>query len=162
MDMLKRMKAGAKAEKMREGKRKAKEEVGQLFNYSKRKKCEAVKKIKWKHKFVCLAYRDQPRIPTSEVEKDDLLQSGLGEKEIVFYDMNLNAEQFQEVLYEHYHQLRQAGGFQLCKCMPNSRKLEPLTKFAHTSPDMLKQRVGNARTYIRPPPPPPPPPPKGS
>ena len=90
MDMLKRMKAGAKAEKLREGKRKAKEEVGQLFNYSKRKKGEAVKKMKWKHKFVCLAYRDQPRIPTSEVEKDDLLQSGLGEKEIVFYDLHIH------------------------------------------------------------------------
>ena len=41
MDMLKRMKAGAKAERVREGKRKAKGEVNKWFNYapaSKRKK----------------------------------------------------------------------------------------------------------------------------
>lgn len=151
-DMLKRMRAGAKAEKSREGKRKAKEEVNQLFNYtsasvSKRRKSE---KIQWKHKFVCLAYRDQTRIPTTDVEKDDLLQAGLGEKEIAFYKMNADAEQFRNVLFKHFHQLRHAGGFQLCKCLPNSRKLEVLSKFAHSSPECLKQRVGNARTYIRP------------
>ena len=150
MDMLKRMKAGTKAERVREGKRKAKEEVNQLFNYSKRKKSEGSKKIQWKHKFVCLAYHDQTRIPTTDFEKEYWLQAGLGEKEIPFYDMNLNAEEFREVLFKHFHQLRDAGGFQLCKCMPNSRKLEVLSKFAHTSPECLKQRVGSARTYIRP------------
>lgn len=150
MDMLKRIRAGNKAERVREGKRKAKEEVSQLFNYSKRKKSEATKKIQWKHKFVCLAYREQTRIPTTDVEKDDLLQAGLGEKEVKFYDVDMNAEQFREVLFEHFPRLRHAGGFQLCKCMPNSRKMEVLSKYAHSSPECLKQRVGNARTYIRP------------
>ena len=61
MDMLKRIKAGTKANQLREGKRKAREEVNHLFNYSKCKKAEAVKRVQWKHKFVCLAYRDQTR-----------------------------------------------------------------------------------------------------
>jgi len=38
----------------------------------------------------------------------------------------------------------------LFKCTPNSKLLEPLTKIVHSSPEMLKRRVGNARTYIRP------------
>ena len=40
------------------------------------------------------AYRDQHRIPTTDVEKNDLLQAGLGEKEIIFSDLNLSAEGF--------------------------------------------------------------------
>ena len=149
MDMLKRMRARAKAERSRGGKRKAKEEVNQLFNYTSASASER-KKLQWKHKFLYLAYRDQTRIPTTDVEKDYLLQAGLGEKQISFYQMNLNAEQFRDVLFEHFQQLRHAGGFQLCKCLPNSRKLEVLSKFAHSSPECLQQRVGNARTYIRP------------
>ena len=59
-------------------KRKAKE-VASLF----RKKAHAVaKKCAWKHEFVFLAYHDQRKIPTTDAEKDDLLQAGLGEKEI--------------------------------------------------------------------------------
>ena len=61
-------------------KRKAKEEVRSLFN--KGKKPKSASKCSWKHKFVCLAYHDQTRIPTTDTEKDDLLQAGLGEKEI--------------------------------------------------------------------------------
>ena len=33
---------------------------------------------------------------------------------------------------------------------PNSRHLETLSMAVHTSPTLLKQRVGNAKTYIRP------------
>ena len=33
---------------------------------------------------------------------------------------------------------------------PNSRHLETLSMAVHTSPALLKQRVGNAKTYIRP------------
>ena len=51
----------------------------------------------WKHKFLCLAYCDQTRIPTTDVEKDDLLQAGLGEKEI-FKDIDIDAEEFRDVI----------------------------------------------------------------
>ena len=54
------------------------------------------------------------------------------------------------MLYHHFSQLCNAGGFRLCKCKPNSRDLEELSKFAHSLPKALKQRVGNAKTYIRP------------
>ena len=38
----------------------------------------------------------------------------------------------------------------LFKCTPNARNLEPLSQVVMSSPRLLKQRVGTARTYIRP------------
>ncbi len=151
MDMLKRMKAGTKAERIRDGKRKAKSEVHKLFNYPtpKRKK-KSASTHQWKHKFLCLACRGQERIPTTDVEKDDLLKAGLGEKEIIFEDVNIDAEKFKDKLCDQFPQLIDAGGFQLCKCKPNTRCLEVLSSFAHSSPENLKQRIGTAKTYIRP------------
>ena len=128
-------------------KRKAKEEVASLF----RKKAHVVaKKCVWKHKFVCLAYHDQRKIPTTDVEKDDLLQAGLGEKEIEFDDLDVGAEDFRDLLYHHFPSLKEGGGFQFFKCVPNSRSLEQLSPTTLSSPSLLKSRVGNARTYIRP------------
>ena len=137
------------------GKRKgaAKVELQKLFNYpasAKRKKSNHVHVYKWKHKFVCLAYRDQEKIPTTDSQKEELLQPGLGEKEISFKNLNMSAESFRDCLQDHFPQLRNSGGYHLCKCKPNSRELEVLSKFAHSSPETLKQRVGNTKTYIRP------------
>lgn len=73
----------------REGhqKKKAKEEVSGLF---RKKSVKWAPKCIWKHRFVCLAYRDQCKIPTSDVEKDDLFRAGLGEKEVVFDSLQLD------------------------------------------------------------------------
>ncbi len=99
------MKVG-KSEKTPKGKWQARKEVKKLFNYSgaKRKKREEGG-VEWKHKFFCLAFHDQRRIPTTDVEKDDLLQAGLGEKEIWVNNLEMNAEEFRDLLYFHYPQL---------------------------------------------------------
>lgn len=71
------------------GKRKAsKKEIAKLF----RKKAKA--SPVWKHPFICLASVDQTRIPTREYEKDELLEAGLGEKEIAFEDHHISADEF--------------------------------------------------------------------
>ena len=46
-----------------------------MFNHTPCAKCKRkdLGNVQWKHKFVCLAYRDQHCIPTTDVEKDDLL-----------------------------------------------------------------------------------------
>ncbi len=126
LGVLTKMKAG-KSEKTPKGKWQARKEVKKLFNYSgaKRKKREEGG-AEWKHKFFCLAFHDQRRIPTTDVEKDDLLQAGLGEKEIWVNNLEMNAEEFRDLLYFHYPQLCKAGGFRLCKCKPNSRDLEEI------------------------------------
>ena len=108
------------------------------------------KKIAWKHRFVCLAYYDQPKIPTTDGEKDELIKAGLGEKIIEFPSLNANGDDLSDILYSTFPKLKEGGGFELCRCIANSRKLEVLTTVAHSSLYHLKERVGNSRTYIRP------------
>lgn len=123
----------------------AKEETNFLF--SKKKSRKAVNT--WKHRFVCLPYLDQVRIPTTDTDKDDLLKSGLGEK-VIELNLDLNVNEFKDAIVEAYPKLRDAGGYLFFKCIPNTRNLEPLSEVVMSSPRMLKERVGTARTYIRP------------
>ena len=104
----------------------------------------------WEHKFFCLAQVGQYRVPTNESEKDKLFDAGLGEKEIEFEDLNISAEEFREIIVQSFPQLHDAGGYQLCKCLSNSWQLEPLSIRVMATPQMLKQRVNNARTYTVP------------
>ena len=72
------------------------------------------KKYAWKHKFVCLAYVGQSRIPTTEGDKDELFEAGLGEKDVEFESLNLSAEKFKAVLIEAFPQLCAAGEHCVC------------------------------------------------
>ena len=95
-------------------------------------------------------YVGEYKVPTSAVTKDDLLKAGLGEKNIEFSSLDIPAEEFRDVIYDNFPKLRNGGGFELCRSLPNSRHLEPLSSAAYSSPQLLKERVGNSRTYIRP------------
>ncbi len=77
-------------------------------------------KFDWKHRFVCLAWRDQTKIPTTDTEKDELLDAGLREKVIAFPSISISGEQFKETLFSDFPKLRDSGGFELCKCVPNT------------------------------------------
>ena len=123
-----------------------KSEISSVFSPTLKR----AKKCAWKHRFVCLALRDQHKIPTTDVEKDDLLEAGLGEKMVSFPSLEANGEELKEILYTEFPKLRGSGGYQLCKCIPNSRNLEEISAVSYSSVAMLKERVGNARTYIRP------------
>ena len=79
-----------------------------------------------------------------------MLQAGLGEKEIIFKDIDIDAEEFRNVIYENYPALQNGGGFQFYRCIPNTRNLEKLSATTLSSPSMLKSRVNNAKTYIKP------------
>lgn len=59
-----------------------------LFSGNKKKKGT------WKHKYFCLAYVGRSRLPTSEAEKDDLFEAGLGEKEVEFDQLDISADEF--------------------------------------------------------------------
>ena len=83
-------------------------------------------------------------------KKDELFVAGLGGKELEFENLEASEEEFQETIFEGFPQLRDGGGHQFLRCIPNSRLLEPLSGFVMSSPSVLKQRVGTARTYIRP------------
>ncbi len=55
-----------------------KQEMSQSYK-SKSKRLKG-KGTCWKHKFVCLSYTDQEKIPTTDFDKEELFQAGLGEK----------------------------------------------------------------------------------
>ena len=60
------------------------------------------KKGVWKHKFYCLAYVGQSHVPTTEAEKDELFEAGLGEKEGEFSQMDMSADEFKEIVFEAF------------------------------------------------------------
>ena len=146
LSALKRMRAGMKADDKISRKRIKKEMCG----LCRSKKPKTEKRVVWRHKFVCLAYRDQERIPTVDADKEEHYRAGLGEKEIAFETLDLSQVEFRNLLLEHYPRLKKGGGFQLLKSLPNSRTMEVLSMAVHTSPALLKQRVGASRTYICP------------
>ena len=86
-------------------KRKAKDEVNYLF------KKKRTKGTSWKHRFDCLATRGQDHIPTTDIETDDLLRAGLGEKNVEFDDIDMDANSYRDVILKAYPQLKNAGGF---------------------------------------------------
>ena len=137
-------------------KRKAKDEVLSLFRKKTKVgensgKLGESSKCLWKHSFVCLPYCGQNKIPTREIEKDDLLRAGLGEKEVEFHNLEIGAEAFRDLMYDKFPPLRSGGGFEFLKCTPNTRTLEVLSPVTLSSPLALKNRVGTTRrTYIRP------------
>ena len=126
--------------------RQTRKRAANFFDVENKKK----KKGMWKHKFFCLAYVGQTRLPTNEAEREDLFLAGLGEKEVEFDDVDISTEEFKEIVFSAFPKLREAGGFQICKCVPNSRKLEVLSSRVLSSPAVLRQRIGNSRAYIVP------------
>ena len=146
---LKWMKAGLNAEKSRDKMKGTVRKMSALY-FSSTNKHKKLEQPQWKHKFMCLAYRDQVKIPTTHAEKDELFEAGLREKEVALDSVDAGPEEFCEGLYQAFPQLRRGGGYQLFKCVANSQTLEPLSRMAYSSPQSLRTRVGNARTYIRP------------
>jgi len=49
---------------------------------------------------------------------------------------------------KHTQNFGRVGG--LCKCIPNSQELEPLSMHVLSSPHLLKEKVSRAHTYIVP------------
>ena len=132
------------------------DEMSRLFRQKKPRDSQNLlqpdrrRSLTWTHHFVCLAQVNRQTIPTTAREKDALFSAGLGEKKIVFSTVDCNAEEFREILFTTFPKLREGGGYQLCKCRPNSRELEPLSSAAMTSPKNLRDFGGKSRTYIRP------------
>ena len=160
LNRLKDIRAGLIADRRVDRKKKVGNALKDAFHFGGRKrartsesKAGASKRPRgssWTHRFVCLAVCEQDIVPTTDREKDILLEAGLGEKKLVIDNVECSAEEFREALYQEFPKLRDGGGFQFFKCRQNSRVLEPLSAMCLTSPKVLRDRAGNARTYICP------------
>ena len=149
LDRLRRVRSGTRAEEFRNRSGVA-DEMSSLFRRKKGKTVSTKCSSTWTHRFVCLSRYDQSTIPTTAVEKDNLISAGLGEKKVIIEDADCNADKFREILLTTFPKLIEGGGYQLCKCKPNSRELEALSSTALRSPRVLQSLGGNSRTYIRP------------
>lgn len=81
----------------------------------------------WTHDFCVLANKDQHKVPTTSM-KQELREAGLGQRSIVFKNKKGNFGHIQEVLYNHYPKLKEAGGF-----------------------EFYRQGTGKGLSYIKPP-----------
>ena len=120
------MRAGMRADRVIQNKRKIKSEVSTLFTH--KKKLKLCKPVAWKHKFYCLAYIGQDHVPATDTDKDELFQD------------------WGRRILSLTPRLREGGGFWLLKFLPN---MEVLSMAVQASPSLLKW-VGKSRTYIRP------------
>jgi hypothetical protein len=69
---------------------------------------------------VCLGFYGQKKIPTTESERDELFEAGLGRKEVEFPSLDMDANEFRELVFETFPKLCDGGGYQFCRCRPNS------------------------------------------
>ena len=108
------------------------------------------KRLSWTQKFVCLASKDRQRVPCSIAEKEELVEAGLREKSVFISNVECTAQEFKETLITEFPKLADAGGFELMRCVANTRQLEPISTTVSQQPKVLKTVVGNGRIYIRP------------
>ena len=98
----------------------------------------------------CLSNKDATRVPCSFAEREVLVQAGLGEKKAMIPDINCSSQEFQSVLTSVFPKLEQSGGFDLLRCIPNTKELEVINAVVAQSPKLLKSVVGSGRVFIRP------------
>ncbi|XP_057290583.1 uncharacterized protein LOC130647115 [Hydractinia symbiolongicarpus] len=115
------------------------------------------KKRTWTGQFVCLADRTRTKLPTPS-EKQVLHNAGLGLKKIsfdidddetdVYTKLMADAQNKENGETEGFPTLKHCGGFELLKCIPNCRILEPLN--CKLNSISLKATIGQGKIYIRP------------
>ena len=77
------------------------------------------------------------------------MKAGLGEKKVEFPDVNCSTQEFYEQVMSCFPKLANAGGFELLRCVANTKMLEPISRSVAESPKLLRQVVGKSRVYIR-------------
>jgi hypothetical protein len=99
---------------------------------------------------VCLAQTSDCRVPSTVAARELLIEAGLGEKKVIIPDINMTAREFFGVIVEHFPKLHGCGGFELLRCISNSRNLEAISPKIAASPKLLKAIAGTSKIYIRP------------
>ena len=104
----------------------------------------------WTVKMVCLASPTDTRVPTTISAKEVLIEAGLGEKKIAIPDIEMSHDEFWSLIAGYFPKLEGCGGFELLRCVANSRCLEPISPKIARSPKLLRAVAGTSKIYIRP------------
>ena len=83
-------------------------------------------------------------------ERESLVEAGLGEKLIFISDISCSSHEFKGAIIDAFPKLEDCGGFELLRCLPNSKQLELISTSVAQSPKLLKSVVANGRVFIRP------------
>lgn len=89
-------------------------------------------------------------MPSSVAARETLLEAGLGEKKVLLADIECSKEEFWETITSTFPKLKDCGGFELLRCVANTKGLDVVSPNIAQSPVLLKTVLGNARVYIRP------------
>ncbi len=101
----------------------------------------------WTVKLVYLSSTEAKKVPCSVYARNVLASAGLGEKKTVIPDIECSAKDFNEIIISSFSKL---NGFELLRCVPNTKDLESISPLIAASPKVLKSVIGNGRVFIRP------------
>lgn len=104
----------------------------------------------WSVKAVCLSNKDAVKVPTSSTTREVLLSAGLGERKIEVRNINGSWEEFKGEILATFPKLVGCGGFEIMRCVPNTKDLELVSMRIAQSPKLLKTILGNGRMFLRP------------
>lgn len=117
----------------------------------KNKKGQAAKRTtSWTLKAFCLSSCQHRRVPVDAKFKEKLVEAGLGEKKIVVPDIDCSGGEFKELLMFNYPKLKDGGGYELLRCVSNTKSLEIVSNTVARVPRLLKSVIGCGRIFIRP------------
>lgn len=104
----------------------------------------------WTVKMVCLSGHNATRVPCTVADRETLVQAGLGEKKINIPDISCSPQEFRNIVVAAFPKLDGCGGFDLLRCIPNTKDLEAISLAVSQSPKLLKSVVGGGKVFICP------------
>ena len=99
---------------------------------------------------VCFSSHNANRVPCTVADRETLVQAGLGEKKISIPDISCSPQEFRNIVVAAFPKLDGCGGFDLLRCIPNTKDLEAISLAVSQSPKLLKSVVGGGKVFIRP------------
>ena len=112
-----------------------------------KKSATGSKGYNWSVKMVCLSKKNARRVPCSVAERETLVQAGLGEKKVIIPDITCSAQEFQGIIISAFPKLDGCGGFDLLRCIPNTKELEMISLAVSQSPKLLKSVVSGGKVF---------------
>ena len=103
----------------------------------------------WSLKMFCLADKNCVQVPCTPSSREVLIEAGLGPKTFSV-PLGSSGEEFREIILSNFPKLRDGGGFDLLRCIPNTKHLDVISPSVAMNAKLLKAAVGNGRVYVRP------------
>ncbi len=71
----------------------------------------------------CLADKNSVKVPCAPCSRQALVAANLGSKDVVICQ-SASREEFKAIIFDKYPKLKDCGGFELLRCIPNSKDLD--------------------------------------